>query len=110
MVAMLRPVQPYVEYLLNQDYISEFLCVNKDQPKLQCNGKCYLVKQLEKQQKKEPLSALSISLENYPIGFVTIYRISAPQKFPLADSPHYSYRQFYNFDFHQNNFHPPDLV
>lgn len=29
-VAMLKPIQPYIEYLINQDYIAEFLCVNKE--------------------------------------------------------------------------------
>ena len=62
---MLRPIQPYVEYVLNQDYIAEFLCVNKDKPELKCHGKCHLAKQIEKQN-QDPVSALSISMENYP--------------------------------------------
>ncbi|MEO1031294.1 MAG: hypothetical protein AAFX55_07800 [Bacteroidota bacterium] len=33
-------------YQLNIDYIIETYCINKDQPELQCNGKCHLVKQL----------------------------------------------------------------
>ena len=35
-------------YQLNIDYIIETYCVNKEKPKLQCNGKCYLSKQLKK--------------------------------------------------------------
>ncbi len=31
----------------NQSFIVKELCVNKDQPQLQCNGKCYLKKQME---------------------------------------------------------------
>ncbi len=27
---------------LRRDYIAEHLCVNRDQPELKCNGKCYL--------------------------------------------------------------------
>ncbi|MEZ4858545.1 MAG: hypothetical protein R2781_07015 [Flavobacteriaceae bacterium] len=34
-------------YQLNIDYIIETYCVNKDKPKLQCNGKCYLSQQLQ---------------------------------------------------------------
>lgn len=35
-------------YELNNGYIAENLCVNKDKPKMHCNGKCYLKKQLKK--------------------------------------------------------------
>jgi len=34
-------------YQLNIDYIIETYCINKDQPELQCNGKCHLAKQLQ---------------------------------------------------------------
>ncbi len=43
---MLKPFSPYAEYLLNYEYISEVLCINKDKPKLECDGKCYLMKSL----------------------------------------------------------------
>ena len=43
---VLRPFSPYVEYVLNYEYISEVLCINKDKPKLECNGKCYLMQSL----------------------------------------------------------------
>jgi hypothetical protein len=33
-------------YELNIDYIVETYCVNTDKPALQCNGKCFLSKQL----------------------------------------------------------------
>lgn len=35
-------------YELNKDYVAETLCENKDKPELECNGKCYLSKQLKK--------------------------------------------------------------
>ncbi len=37
----------YVAYFqLNLDYIIENYCVNKEKPKLQCQGKCHLANQL----------------------------------------------------------------
>lgn len=42
-----RPVIPYIEYAVLKDYISKNLCVNKDNPKSCCRGKCYLEKQLK---------------------------------------------------------------
>lgn len=111
LLAMLRPVQPYVEFVLNQDYIVEFLCINKNKPQLQCNGKCHLVKQLEKQQEQEPLSALSISLENYPIGFVNIFKIVRLNVFLFQKKvAHVPYRSLYYFEYNFSDFRPPDVV
>lgn len=35
-------------YKANTDYIAKTLCENKAKPKMHCNGKCYLAKQLKK--------------------------------------------------------------
>ncbi|MEM9649849.1 MAG: hypothetical protein AAF969_15325 [Bacteroidota bacterium] len=40
----------FFDFLLNQEYIKEFLCINKEKPKLACNGKCYLMQQLQENQ------------------------------------------------------------
>mgnify|MGYP001372255949 CR=1 FL=1 len=45
---VLRPAFPVVDYIINYDYISKVLCVNKDRPELACNGKCYLMQSLAK--------------------------------------------------------------
>ncbi|PKV49258.1 hypothetical protein ATE84_1279 [Aquimarina sp. MAR_2010_214] len=46
---LIKPLWPIGEYIMNYDYIVKNLCENKDRPRLKCNGKCYLVKQLAKQ-------------------------------------------------------------
>jgi hypothetical protein len=37
-----------VDFKINQDFIAKVLCINKEEPELQCNGKCHLKKQLKK--------------------------------------------------------------
>lgn len=37
-----------MEYVVLYDYIKNELCVNKDKPDLECNGKCHLKKELAK--------------------------------------------------------------
>lgn len=37
-----------IEYVAFYDYIAEELCINKEEPSLQCNGKCHLVKELNR--------------------------------------------------------------
>ena len=49
LVMLLKPLWPLAEYALNYDYIVENLCENKDKPMLNCNGKCFLAKQLAKE-------------------------------------------------------------
>jgi len=45
---LFRPIYPYLEYAINKDYIAQVLCINKDEPVLQCDGKCHLKKEIEK--------------------------------------------------------------
>lgn len=48
LIMFLKPVLPVLEYVMNYEYISKVLCINKDKPKMQCNGKCHLMKELAK--------------------------------------------------------------
>ncbi|MDO7170911.1 hypothetical protein [Mariniflexile sp. AS56] len=106
---MLRPFQPYIEYALNQEYIAEFLCVNTDKPELQCQGSCYLLKQVKKQQKNEPVS-LRILLENYPIGFVDIMVLQLDKSITTNIKHCFLYSKLYQFRYYKQVFPPPKLA
>jgi hypothetical protein len=79
---LLRPLWPIVNYVANYDYIVENFCINKDKPELECNGQCYLMKQLaeqtdedqtnpfEKQKKSESSEIVYLETFNYSIPFV----------------------------------------
>lgn len=55
---LLKPVLPVIDYIVNYEYISKVLCVNKAKPKMQCNGKCHLMKELAKTSENEkPISS-----------------------------------------------------
>jgi hypothetical protein len=55
---LIKPVLPVLEYVVNYEYISKVLCINKDKPKIQCNGKCHLMKELAKASDAEkPMSS-----------------------------------------------------
>ena len=56
LVAIIQPMYPILDYLINYDYIVEQLCENRDKPVMACNGKCYLGQQVTKSQKKGPES------------------------------------------------------
>jgi hypothetical protein len=44
------------EYTINKEYISKNLCINKERPKLHCNGKCQLMKKLVQEEHQNPFS------------------------------------------------------
>ena len=44
----------YVAYYnINKEYIASVLCINKAKPASTCNGKCYLSKKMDEQEKQE---------------------------------------------------------
>jgi hypothetical protein len=48
-----KTIVTFVNFKWNQEYIATTHCVNKQRPTLKCDGKCYLRKQIKKQQKSE---------------------------------------------------------
>ncbi|MDH5475918.1 MAG: hypothetical protein OEX22_09535 [Cyclobacteriaceae bacterium] len=43
----------YLDYSVRKDYIAKVLCINKDKPMLNCNGKCILAQKIKKAQEQE---------------------------------------------------------
>ncbi|MEM9022331.1 MAG: hypothetical protein AAGB22_01220 [Bacteroidota bacterium] len=81
-VALLRPVAPYLDYFINQEYIAEVLCINKDKPYLLCQGQCHLMMELNEVQDTpdDPdLPAVPIKVQDYPIGFVQFAQVDAAE-------------------------------
>jgi len=53
MLPTLSPWGTVAYFHVNRTYIAKVLCENRDRPKLNCNGKCYLAKKLKQQQDKK---------------------------------------------------------
>ena len=106
---MLRPVAPMLEYVVYEDYIAEFLCINKEKTELNCNGKCYLMQRLAEQDEQKKENLPKILLEEYPIGFVQL--VSLPTTKILSNYiliPN-NYFNHYDFIFSNFNFRPPSV-
>lgn len=91
---MVRPVMPFLEYMANYDYIAEALCENRDRPYLECNGKCYLEKQLNETSNdshNHNAPAPKIDLKDYPVSLVQVLdeEISEQEEF-LSENHRYS--------------------
>lgn len=107
MLAMLKPVLPVFDYVVNQDYIAEYLCINKDKPEMHCDGKCYLMQMLEEQRNEKKQNLPSIDLREYPIGFVTVLTL---ENTPFSSSDlknTNNYTNKYSFLNSYQYFHPP---
>lgn len=102
-------------YNINQTYVAEELCENKEKEELECNGKCYLKKQIEKaepvknsSENPEPIRPPHIKdapfvVMSTPIDLQTNTvneRESNWENLPIAKSNSY----------HANIFHPPQAL
>jgi hypothetical protein len=109
-MAMVRPIAPMLEYVIYEDYIAEFLCINKDKVELQCNGKCYLMQQLSEQNEEKKQGLPKIMLEEYPIGFVDLMFYNSKKPATVPDQNHFNYSNGYAFLYCAYSFHPPSIL
>jgi hypothetical protein len=56
-LVVLKPLFPLVDYAVNKEYIAKNLCENRAKPKMNCKGKCHLMKQLKKAAADSPLDS-----------------------------------------------------
>ena len=100
-----------VEYQLQKERITELFCVNKDKPQLQCQGKCYLAKQLRRaadaESKTPNAGFFKMKFEALPTAWAlparpVAYPVPAPRFAPRAAAA-------YAFTPAHGVFHPPAL-
>ena len=113
LLAMVRPLVPIMEYYANYDYIASVLCENRDKPYLECNGKCYLEKQIAKtnHNSHDHKSTIpQIDFEKYPVSPLDQFSYTL-KKF---DEKNYTHRFFVNKytsqDFYQSLLKPPQFL
>ncbi len=110
----LKPILPVVDYVVNYEYISKVLCENNDKPKLQCNGKCHLMKELAKAADTEnPKSSDKKSFS--PIQEVLFFKeiktvalVSCVCSKQTKNGS--SYLNLYSFLNANSEFHPPTIL
>lgn len=73
---LIKPLWPLAEYVVNYDYIVENLCENKDKPFLNCDGKCYLAKQLAKESEGDDKNPFESRLSKTDVQFVISFDTS----------------------------------
>ena len=111
---LLKPALPVIDYVVNYEYISKVLCVNKAKPKLQCIGKCHLMKELAKTSENEtPISSdkkmASQQLEILFLEEIKSFKITPIYLFETQKTTD----DYYNLYSHLNSFsvfHPSTFI
>ena len=112
LVILLKPLWPLVEYAVNYNYIVENLCENKDKPTLNCNGKCFLAKQLAKEsgtKDKNPFSSADSKLKLPIINWLNI-QILNYQSFNFVVHIYKNYHESKSGLFTSEVLQPPELA
>ncbi|MBW8685449.1 hypothetical protein [Chitinophaga rhizophila] len=59
-----------VKYKMDEAYIASVLCENRAMPEMHCNGKCYLKKQLKKDEQQQQNG--STGKEKYEVSYINV--------------------------------------
>ncbi len=111
-IALLRPVAPYIEYVMMKDYIIENYCVNKDNPLLECNGLCHLGEQLKKVNDEEAPGdpKTTLKAEDFPYSILPVNN-STQDKIEETDDLNNAFKKSnYSYLFSETGFHPPEFA
>lgn len=93
--------------MINKDYITKTFCENKAKPKLKCNGKCHLRKQLKEQDKQEGQSKNNIKEINEIQLFLEDDQLKLDPPFIANGPANLQYLQKPLFQVSHKFFHPP---
>lgn len=102
-----------LDFKINQDFIAEMLCINRDEPMTTCNGTCYLTQQLQKAEEQEDKQA---PLRNKEPLQVAYYYDKSDFAFDFDPIDWESKTQptsrdlSYHSSFHAAIFHPPKML
>lgn len=105
---LVKPVIPYLDYVIRKDLIIEKFCVNKAKPEMHCNGKCHLEKQVRKEaddsQDHSPFQPQNNKEETikYLPSEKTEQKLLLVRKLTKT-----AYRISYSFNYAPSIFHPP---
>jgi len=111
---VLKPILPVLDYVVNYEYITKVLCVNKEKPKMKCNGKCHLMKELAKTSENQtPISSnKKIATQELEVLFFEEIKSFKIASFCVYDSQktNSNYSNLYCYLNSVSVFHPPSFI
>ncbi len=110
---LFKPLFPIVEYVVNYEYVSKVLCVNKEKPELKCNGKCHLMKELaEVAENEKPISDNKIVVKEIEVLFYQELKLIEFSKLLVTKYLflNANYSNLYTYLNSCSVFHPPSFI
>ena len=110
-----RPAIPFLEYIVNYDYIVKELCENKEKPVLKCNGKCHLMKELAKTVEDDKNTSSdkkqNVKQEIEVLFYQDFKSLSCSNSYVFTNNKINSvYQNLYALTAIQSTFHPPTFL
>ena len=112
LLPQLAKVGIFISFKVNQEYIAKVLCINKDKPKMGCNGKCHLAKELNETENKSDNSPITITNKIEITLFIEKHK---PLQFKtqveyLEKRTFFDIKQRYTSSYIDGVFHPPQGI
>ena len=97
-------------YELNKDYIARNLCVNRDKPKMHCNGCCHLKKELAQNEKQDQAPSNGNKKSETEIVIIQHRHQGVAFALTLVAVLHFEPRSLIPNDHTETVFQPPGFV
>ncbi|MCB0514553.1 MAG: hypothetical protein R2798_14130 [Chitinophagales bacterium] len=108
-----REAAIFVSFKYNQEFIAQYLCINRDKPEMQCHGKCHLKKSIEESEKRQQQGANPINEKPADTTLFFTQTTTVFGKYFYQTSNIKTFSSFlinlYKFSFHIRIFHPPQF-
>jgi hypothetical protein len=118
LLLLAKPVLQFgweVWYYVNQEYVTEELCENQDRPELDCNGQCYLMKQLalsegnddsKSDEQQVPVNPFKLKVETPIFAQISFFDIASDIE-TNKKRDGFFYSDYFSLSHISDIFHPP---
>lgn len=98
----------FIDFKLNQDYISKVLCINRDKPQLDCDGQCVLMQKMKSTQDAGPEQAQGAKSHLVEI-FSELTALFRPLSFSIGQEQFYTFNEWMVLENFSEIFCPPKI-
>ena len=99
------------DYQANREYIMAFLCINREKPQLQCEGKCQLTKKLKAQHEADKKTEERGQKQEIQLNLICQSFFTLPGQFKAIEASRTpEYTCSYSSVAYHSIFHPPRFI
>lgn len=99
----------FIDFKLNQDYISKVLCINRDKPELECEGQCVLMQKMKSTQDADHPEQTQGAKSHLLEIFSELTALFQPMSFPSAAEDFFAFDESASLENFSEVFCPPKI-